>query len=296
MRACTLAALLGLVALNSAAARADENLLGYVKGAETLPAESREGYAILTNRHDKSVGHYDAWDLELDLEYGLTNRFTVSAGLLDRAVDTRGLRVDGYLPKDEDSGLSFAGLELAAKYNFLSPALDDFGLSGYWSLDYGTVDPHSGQDKTTLSVDSLLIAQKYFLEGQLIWAGNLGIEATYARREEIDGLPEDFEWKTDPEMEIELKLGTGLSYRFAPNWFAGLEVVYETEYETEVGQERYSVFAGPSLHYGGPRWWATLTWFPQLTGGKEGFEGQDRDLHLIEKTRQELRFKLGYAF
>jgi hypothetical protein len=98
-------------------------------------------------------------------------------------------------------------------------------------------------------------------------------------------------------MEVELKAGTGVSYRFAPNWYASLEALYETEFETDVGQERWSVFAGPSLHYGGQRWWATLTWLPQLRGGGEQYAGQaDTNLHLIEKTRQEARLKLGFNF
>ena len=279
-----------------AAAVADENLFGYVKGAETLPEKALEGYTVITNRHGKSEGHYDAWDVLLELEYGMTNSLSLSGAILGRAIDTHGLLIDGYLPKEEDTGFKFAGVEANAKYNFLSPALDDFGLSGYWSFEYQTLDGHSGQDKETLSFLSLLIGQKYFMEGQLVWAGNAGIEATYAKRAKIDDLPPDFEWPTDPEMEIELILGTALTYRFAPNWFFGAEIVYETEYETEVGQERYSFFAGPTLHYGGPKWWATLTWFPQLSGGGEKFEGQDDDLHLIEKTEYEYRLKLGYNF
>jgi hypothetical protein len=285
-----------LATLAVAPALADENLFGYVKGAETLPEHSYEAYGIVTNRTDKSVGNYDAWDTKFELEYGATNRFTVAGAIIGRSVDVNGLIVDGYLPKDEDTGLQFSGVEVNGKYNFLSPALDDFGLSGYWELEYNTIDAHSGQDKDTLSFTSMLIGQKYFLEGQLIWAGNLLLEATHAKRGAISDLPEDFEWSTDAEVELELGAGTGLSYRIAPNWFVGAEVLYETEYETEVGQERYSIFAGPTLHYGGPTWWATFTWLPQLTGGGEKFDGQDTDLHLIEKTEQEMRLKVGYNF
>jgi len=85
-------------------------------------------------------------------------------------------------------------------------------------------------------------------------------------------------------------------------------MLYDTEFETAVGRERWSLQAGPTLHYGARQWWATLTWFPQLRGG--GFEkiepssfngtpyaGQDDpDLHLIEKTKQEVRLKIGYNF
>ena len=112
----------------------------------------------------------------------------------------------------------------------------------------------------------------------------------------IANLPPEFDWPTDPEMEIELKGGLGFSYRFARGWFIGGEALYETEFETEVGQERWSIFAGPSLHYGSKSWWATLTWFPQVTGGGEAFDGQPDNLHLIEKTKQEFRLKVGLNF
>lgn len=274
---------------------ADENLFGFVKGAETLPEHVWEGYQTFTQRKDKGVGRYRAVDSVTELEYGLTNKFTVNAGLRLMSLDTSGIRIDGYLPEDQDPDWKFTGMELGMKYNFLSPALHDFGLSGYWEFNYGTVDPHSGQDKKTVSFESLLIAQKYFFEGQMVWVGNLGMEATYAKRDPINNLPADFEWPTDPEMEIELMLGTGLSYRFASGWFAGLEGLYETEFETEVGQERWSVFVGPSVHYAAPKWWATLAWFRQLEGGGEKIDDND-DLHLIEKTKTELRLKLGYNF
>jgi len=279
----------------SAPVSADENLLGYVKGAETLPEGTWEGYQIFTARNDKGVGKYHAIDSVTELEYGVTPRFTVNGALKLLSVDTEGILVDAYIPEDRDINWKFSGIELGAKYNFLSPALDDFGLSGYWEFDYGTLDPHSGQDKKTVSLASVLAAQKYFLEGQLIWVGNLGFEGTYAKRDSIDNLPEGFEWPTDPEMELELSAGTGLTYRFAPGWFVGAEALYETEFETEVGQERWSVFAGPTLHYASTRWWATLTWFKQIRGGGELLQEND-DLHLIEKTEYEVRLKLGYNF
>ena len=274
---------------------ADENLFGYIKGAETLPDDTWEAYQFFTERADKGVGTYRAIDSLTELEYGVTSRFTVNVGLRLMTLETRDILVDAYIPEDRDLDWSFSGIELGAKYNFLSPALDDFGLSGYWELDYATIDPHSGQDKKTVSFASLLAAQKYFLEGQLIWVGNLAFEGTYAKRDHIDNLPNDFEWPTDPEMELEVAMGTGLTYRFAAGWFIGAEALYETEYETEVGQERWSVFAGPTLHYASSKWWATFTWFEQLAGGGELIQ-EDDDLHLIEKTEYELRFKLGYNF
>lgn len=276
---------------------ADENLFGYVRGAETIPKGGWELYNITTLRDDKDAGSYRAYDNETELEYGVSDRWNVLGSLKLLSVDTSDLSINGYLPGDEHHSLSSSGVEIAGKYNILRPAADDFGLSFLVGLDYNWIDPHSGEDKNTLSAEFELLTQKYLMDGQMIWVGNLGLEATYADRAAIANLPENFEWPTDPEMEIELKAGTGLSYRFAPNWFIGAEALYETEFETEIGQERWSVFAGPSLHYGSQKWWATLTYLPQIRGGGEQYVGQtNTHLHLIEKTRQEARLKIGFNF
>lgn len=296
MRIVTAAGLLALVA-GIGVGRADEQVFGYVRGAESLPRGASEIVQTLTLRTDKGQGTYEALDSKTEYERGITDRLTAGFALKMMAIETRGLLINAYIPKDEQYDLKPSGVEGELKYNFLSPAKDPIGLAALLSLDYAWLDPHSGQDKDTLSLELDLLAQKYFLDGQLIWVGNAGVESTYAHRDDVADLPPDFEWPTEPEMEIELKVGTGLSYRFAPNWFIGAEALYETEFETEVGQERWSVFAGPSLHYASGRWWATLAWFPQLEGGGEFYDGQsDRSLHLIEKTEQEIRVKLGYAF
>ncbi|HEX2644047.1 MAG TPA: DUF6662 family protein [Thermoanaerobaculia bacterium] len=276
--------------------RADENLLGYVAGAEVIPRGGWELYNITTLRRDKDVGYYQAFDNEIELEYGVSDRFNVFGAVQLLSVDTHGLSIDGYLPGGESVGPKLSGVELGGKYNFLRPAADNYGLSLRFGLDYSWLDHHSGEDKDTASFEVDLIGQKYFLDGQLVWVTNVGLETTYADRAPIDDLPEGFDWPTDPEMEIELKGGMGLSYRFVPNWYAGAEAIYETEFETEVGQERWSVFAGPSLHYGSAKWWATLTYFPQIKGGGEVFIDQTADLHLVEKTKQEVRLKIGINF
>lgn len=281
----------------SSVSLADENLVGYVKGAETLPEGSWELYQWFTWRSNKGAGHYEALDSKTEFEYGVTDRLSVSASLGMQSIDASGLLIDGYLPAEIDYGLRFSGLEAGLKYNFLSPARDDFGLSTYVSLVYGRLDPHSGQDKDKYSLEAVLLAQKYFLEGQVTWAANLGTEATHATRAPVSDLPADFDWTTDPEIEWEWMLGTSVSYRFAPNWYAAVEAFYETEFETEVGQERWSLFAGPSVHYGSQRWWTTLTWTPQISGGGEQFpEQNDTGLHLIEKTEREIRLKFGFNF
>lgn len=288
-------ALVMAVAMLVPAAHADENLFGYVRGTETLPQGAAELYQFATVRSNKGAGHYRATDYLTEIEYGLTHRLTVSGGLKLMSIDTSGIVIDGYMPGDKEFGPKFAGFNIEAKYNILSPAKDDIGLSTTYEFTHNTVDPHSGQKKVANKFEFGLQMQKYFAEGQLVWAANGAIEATHAKRADIPGVT--IEWSTKPEVEIEGKLGTGLTYRFAPGWFAGLETQYETEYETEVGQERWSVFAGPTLHYASEKWWATVTWFQQIRGGGERFDEQNtRRLHLIEKTKNELRLKVGFNF
>lgn len=288
------AAVLGIVSLSNA--HADENLFGYVKGSETLPKGAWEFYQFVTVRSDKGSGHYGATDSKTELEYGVSNSFTVSGAVNMMAIDTSGLMIDGYLPRDKKSNLRPSGVEMEMKYNFLSPAKDDFGLSGTWALEYNWIDPHSGQNKYELESELGVQAQKYFAEGQAVWVGNAVLKTAVERRQGIDGLPPGFDWPTNQEVEVAVKLGTGISYRFAPGWSAGVEAQYDEEHETDVGLERWSLFAGPTLHYANQQWWATATWFPQITGGGEKYPGQPSGYHLIEKTKQEVRFKLGYNF
>ena len=312
-RLLALAIPFALAATFAPAVQADENLLGYVSGAETLPQGASEAYVWLTRRWDKGQGEYTAYDGELEFEYGVTSRFTASVALLGQSIDTSGLVIDAYLPGAESYGMKPSGIEVKGKYNFLSAAKDPVGLSAMFEVHQSWLDSHSGKDKDTTSFDVSMPLQKFFLDDQLVAVANAGLEGTYAKRDPIDAATQasadaamqaltgdpgaTFEWPTEPEMEIEFTLGGGLSYRVAPNWNIGVETVYQTEFETEVGQERWSWFAGPSIHYGGKQWWATLTWFNQLAGGREQYINQaDDDLHLIEKTKNELRLKLGYNF
>lgn len=290
----TLPLLLAFAALPLAAG---EEFFGYLKGADTLPKATSETYLWLTQRSDKGAGHYRATNLELEYEYGFSPKFTGNAALKGQSIDTSGLVIDGYLPGAESYSMRASGVELGMKYNFLPAAIAPVGVSAAFSLEHSWLDPHSGRDKKTTSASSDLLLQKYFLDDQLITVANVGLESTYAVRDEISDLPEGFDWPTTPEMEIELTGGAGVMYRFAPRWFAGAETFYQTEFETEIGQERWSWQGGPSLHYANRFWWATATWMPQLRGGGEQYVGQrDTDLHLIEKTKQEFRVKIGVTF
>lgn len=122
MRTTSIRVLLAAAAVSAAVpAAADENLFGYVKGAEPLPKGALEFYALATSRRDKGQGSYSALDLAAELEYGVTDKLAVSGKLIALSVDISGLTADGYLPKDEDYALRLSGAEAALKYNFSEP-------------------------------------------------------------------------------------------------------------------------------------------------------------------------------
>lgn len=273
---------------------ADESLLGITKSAEPLPMNAIDFVQHIDHHGDKGAGRYSGIYTKTELEYGVTDKFTVSGYLLGQSVTSKGILVDGYIPADHSGGWGISGFEASMKYNFLSTAKDEFGLSQYLSYRHLTKDPHSGQDKDVDTVELKLLAQKYFLDGQLIWLGNLGLETTRAQRKAVNTA---VDWPTTPEMEIGLMASTGLSYRFINNWYIGAEAVYEQENETEIGLERFSYYAGPTLHYGSQKWWTSISYLRELKGGGEKFDEQnDPSLHLIERTKNKLMFKVGFNF
>lgn len=280
----TLAVALAL-ALVPLLAHADENYFGYTYGAETLPAGRSEAYLWFTHRTGKGIGHYDAQDVQLEFEHGWSDRFQTSFYLTGRAFDySGGAVVDGDGNAETlHRNLDFDGLKASMKWNLRSPERHGYGLALYVEPEYGTQHRPDGERFREIGLETKLILQKDFLDGQVVTAYNLTLEPEWER--------EDGEW--EPELYVENS--AGVSYRFAPNWFAGVETRVDMAYPEYGGREFWSWHAGPTLHYGGQKYWATLTWMPQVKGGPTDAERSTR-LHLEERERNEVRFKLGVNF
>ena len=280
----------GALALALAAAaplaHADENYFGYSYGAETLPAGKNEAYVWLTHREGKGEGHYDAQDVQFEYERGITDRFQTSFYLTGRAVHASGTALE-----NEETGeaieanrsFSLDGAKVSFKWNLRSPFKDGYGLALYVEPEYGTLDKITGERRTELAVETKLIAQKNFLDDQIVTVYNLTLEPEWER--------EDGEW----EKELNVENTAGVSYRFANNWYAGRETRVHMEYPDYGAREHWAWFAGPTIHYGGQKWWATLTWLPQIKGGPIDAD-RSRRLHLEEHEEQETRLKIGVNF
>ena len=127
--------------------------------------------------------------------------------------------------------------------------------------------------------------QKDFLEDRLICALDLGVEWAWGKKP-----AEEY------PREVSFEGAAGVAYRFAPNWYAGVEIHTRWEYPLfDLYNFEHRVFyAGPSIHYSQKNWWATLTWNYQVYG--KGVEEPADGQTFAEETRQLFRLKVGFNF
>ena len=259
--------------------RADENYFGYTYGSETLPKGRWELYQWASSRTGKANGTYRAVDVQTEIEKGFTDRLQGSLYL--NAVRHR---ISGVTDFDDRDQFRFNGVQASLKYALSSPYKDRLGVAIYLEPGYKLYSAKSGEREDIFFLEPKLIVQRNFLDDSLIWATNFSVEF------EREHNREENEW----ESELELQLSSGLSYRFAPNWFVGAEALatwaFERMHLDELGE--YAIFAGPNLHYATQKWWTTLTVLPQLSGWPEN-KGS-RDLAHFEKLQ--VRLKVGINF
>lgn len=263
-------------------AAADENYFGYCYGSETLPKGRSEAYVWLTSRIGKGIGTYQAWDNYNEIEHGFTDRFQASLYL-----NTSGHRIKGNPEWADNSSFGFEGVRTAFKYAVTSPYKNAVGIAVYVEPEFSRRFKISGESFREFALETKLILQKNFRDDTIVSVLNLTYEHEWERELE-DGEPEY-------EPEIALEATAGVSYRFRPNWFIGGEARTHSEYpDADLGNEEHRAwFAGPNVHYGGRKWWFTLTVLPQLHGRPH--ENSD-SLFLGEHERLETRVKIGFNF
>jgi len=272
----------------ASSAQADERYFGYVYSAEPMPKGETETELWITDRRGKDEGHYDAQDYRIELEHGFTDRLTVAGYANFQSHNVHGMAGE----EDIDRDFAFKGLSAEFKYNVLSPYKDGFGLTLYAEPGWSKIHSGSGERGTEYELELKLLLQKNFLDDRLIWGTNLVFEPEWEKEVEIEeGGEREVEW----EKELKLEVTTGLSYRIAPGWFAGVEGRYSSVYPDwtdGLDREAYAVSAGPTVHYAGKKWWATLSYLPQLFGSPS--PNGSRSLDEFEK--REVRLLVGYNF
>jgi hypothetical protein len=264
--------------------RADEQLFGFVRGAETLPAKRSEVYQFITVRSGKTEGTYVGSDFETEYEYGFTDRFQASISLEQHYFYNKNVTGDRDA-LDDCNSYRFGGGALSAKYRVLSPFKDPIGLALRLEGGYLINDEVDGLPQHERYLKPEIDFQKDFLDDTLICAVNFGAEWAWGKQP-AEEYPREFSYEA----------AAAVAYRFAPNWFAGLETHMRAEYPRFdlYFFEHRVFFAGPSLHYSQKDWWATLIWNYQI-GGKGVGEPAD-GMTFAEEARHVFRLKVGFNF
>lgn len=294
-------------------AHADENLWIYTRGADTLPQGALEFKFSDIYRTGKTSGDYGFHDLRLEAEYGVTSRLTLSAEVMifdhDYSVDDPDLQPMFDTQGGEGGRFSdtqYGGFELGAKYNVLSTYKDPVGLSFAFTFEHRD---RYRLDGAEIDQDSFVVqtfVQKNFLDNTLMLAFSPKIE--FERRKSQGVLEE----------EIAFDIAAGISYRFQPNWYAGLEFRHQSDYlnpqeegefnpelqrssfdltDWRLGsQHQRGNYIGPTVHYGAKQWWATAGILWQVRGGGSPFSYSFNNRNWDEHEKRHIGLTLGHEF
>lgn len=289
-------------------ARADEPLLGFLYTTDLLPKGGKEIEQWMTWRHEKAHGSFNLLENRTEVSYGVADNLQLSGYLIYDWTQAHHNGPDGSTTAPEqfsdffpapDSYFNkwkFIGVAGEAIWRVQSPYTDPVGIALYAEPTFGN---------RFQEIELKAIFQKNFFDDRLVLIGNM----TWAP--EIRYLPPDpF---ADPgsdaasrnvNIETDVNFGVGVSYRFAPNWSAGMELQNEREINGWAVFARSqwmgnAYYTGPTIHYANDHFFATLTWWQQLPWANNYMDssvivhGYDGDVD-FERTR--VRLKIGYYF
>jgi hypothetical protein len=264
--------------------QADEQLFGFVRGAETLPAKRSEFYQFFTLHEGKAEGTYYGSDFESEFEYGFTDRFQASLAVEQHYFYNKGVNGDRDALDDTDA-YRFGGVKVSGKYRLLSPFKDPIGLALRLESGYLWNDEVDGLPQSEFFIKPELDLQKDFRDDTIILALDVAAEWAWGKQP-AEEYPREFSYE----------VALAGAYRFAPNWFIGLESHMRAEYPLFdlYFFEHRVIYAGPSLHYAQKNWWTTLTWNYQVFGKGVG-EPSDH-LTFAEEARNIFQLKVGINF
>lgn len=304
-------------------ASAEENLWLYAKGTDTRPQGSVEIKIQDILRTGKVGGSYDFHEIRPSIEYGISDKLTVGAELLifNHSYRITDPDLQPYYDTQGGAGGSFSdtsigGYELELKYNFLSPYKDAFGFSMGLAWDHRDKYRLDGAD---INQDAIVVSayfQKNFLDDTLVFAFNPKIEL----EKRTSGEGADFVL----EEEIAIDVAIGVSYRFAPKWFGGLEFRHQSDYlsplvigedgglveddpsldQSDIDlffpsfgtQHQNGNYFGPTVHYATERWWATGAILFQVDGGGSEHAFVVNGKNYDEHEKRHIGLVFGYEF
>ncbi len=262
------------------ATRADEQIFGFVRGAETLPKGHYEIYQFATFRTGKQSGDYYGTDFDTELEYGFTDQLQASASVVNHYFYNKDVP-----DLDDKNNYRFGGFEASAKYRALSPFKNPIGVALRVEAGYLLNDEVDGLPQHERFIKPEVDFQKDFFDDTLILNFDLAAEWAWGKQP-AEEYPREFSYE----------MAAGAAYRFEPNWFVGVESHMRAEYPLfDLYFFEHRVFyMGPTLHYARERWWATLTWNHQIYG--KGVDEPVDSRTFAEEQTDVFRLKVGFNF
>ena len=270
---------MGLLFLFSAVgcANATERLFTYTYEPETMPQGALEFEqwttlrAVRNNHVNKN--HYMRWDLRQEIEYGVTDNYTLSFYLNEKS---EYFRNPASHAKTND--FTFEGVSLENKWMVLDPARNPIGLSLY-------LEPTIGNSEFELE-EKVILGQRY---GNWKWAFN----AVHATEWEDSNEP-----GKGTETEGELEFDFGLTYELNSHWNIGVEFRNHNEFPEYGGQSHTAFFVGPALAYRQEKWWAAFTFLTQVYGDNKTSPDPDGNDDLVLDKHELLNARLivGVSF
>lgn len=291
-------------------AQAGESLFGYSYVTDTMPKNKWELEQWYWGKYGKKHGDYANSLYRTEIEYGVTDNYQVSLYTNERHVYSNKTEDDGStggedLPANFSGDksynhLSWEGISMENIYRILSPYKHPVGLALYFEPSFGPNE---------IELEPKIILQKNFLEDRLVTIFNFFWEFEWDR--EKGGKPitdeetgdvigfEKSHWAKESAFEADL----GASYRFAPNWSAGIEGRIHNEVASFKPKdiEHTAFFFGPNIHYARQRFWVTATVLFQLPFVATYNEEQQQAtkggrVYGEEHESVELRVKTGWLF
>jgi hypothetical protein len=259
----------GVLSLLSASAT--ERYFTYTYEPETMPKGLLEYEQWITLRagRNKAVGqdNFNRWELRHELEYGVTDNYTLSLYLNESSESFR-----DPVTHANHSDFHFDGVSLENRFMVLNPADHAVGLALY-------LEPRYAGDEAEVE-QRIILGQRH---GDWKWALNL----THAT-EWSDNLHE-----TEGEVEVSL----GLTRNLGTRWSVGVEARDHNELPEYRIWENTALYFGPVATYRQEKWWATLTIMPQIFGASfHGNPDGNRWLELEGHERWNIRLIFGFSF
>ena len=249
-------------------ARADERSFTYSYEADSvLPKGGWEFEQWITYKGGKEDGIFSRWDIREEIEYGVADKYTTALYLNLRSTHSDGVPGSADLDRFE-----FKGISSEHKLQLLNPHTKPIGL-----LLYGEISTDG---------DELELEEKLVLSKTLDEKWTLAFNAV---------LEQEWEFEADEtEKTLGLEFTAGVSYKISPHWAVGLEAMNVRKFDglSFSSQQSSAYFAGPNLHYGASKWWATLTVMPQVGGRPD----TGSSLNLRDHERVEVRLIAGFGF